>query len=190
MASMGGRLVGVTDDDATVARAKAVSTGLLAGLGRRWLHVQAVAARAEELSAGLEPHDRATVVAAAWLHDIGYAPDLALTGLHPLDGATYLSDQGFPAEIVSLVAYHTGAEYEAEERGLLDQLRAFALPPSSLLDTLTAADMTVGPGGELVSAEERINEILRRYEPTHPVHRAVSSSAGDLIAVVARTLGE
>jgi DNA-binding Xre family transcriptional regulator len=30
--------------------------------------------------------------AAAWLHDIGYAPDLIVTGLHALDGARYLRD--------------------------------------------------------------------------------------------------
>jgi hypothetical protein len=30
--------------------------------------------------------------AAAWLHDIGYAPGLAVTGLHALDGARYLRD--------------------------------------------------------------------------------------------------
>jgi hypothetical protein len=30
------------------------------------------------------------LVSAALLHDIGYAPDLAMTGFHPLDGARYL----------------------------------------------------------------------------------------------------
>ena len=30
--------------------------------------------------------------AAAWLPDIGYAPGLAVTGLHALDGARYLRD--------------------------------------------------------------------------------------------------
>jgi hypothetical protein len=30
--------------------------------------------------------------AAAWLHDIGYAPVLAATGLHASDGARYLRD--------------------------------------------------------------------------------------------------
>jgi hypothetical protein len=30
--------------------------------------------------------------AAAWLHDIGYAPGLVTSGLHRLDGARYLRD--------------------------------------------------------------------------------------------------
>jgi hypothetical protein len=31
------------------------------------------------------------LVAAAWLHDIGYAPELAKTGFHPLDGSAALA---------------------------------------------------------------------------------------------------
>ena len=34
------------------------------------------------------------LVAAAWLHDIGYAPELVETGFHPLDGARYLRREG------------------------------------------------------------------------------------------------
>jgi hypothetical protein len=30
--------------------------------------------------------DRPVLIAAAWLHDIGYAPGLPETGFHPLDG--------------------------------------------------------------------------------------------------------
>jgi HD superfamily phosphodiesterase len=30
--------------------------------------------------------------AAAWLHDIGYSPEIAVSGFHPLDGARYLRD--------------------------------------------------------------------------------------------------
>ena len=52
-----------------------------------------------------------------WLHDVGYSPDVRVTGFHALDGAVYLRDLGLPPEVVSLVAYHTGAEFEAEERG-------------------------------------------------------------------------
>ena len=31
---------------------------------------------------------------AAVLHDVGYAPDVAITGFHPLDGARHLSRSG------------------------------------------------------------------------------------------------
>ena len=60
-------------------------------LPRRWTHVQGVAARARGLAPVLGA-DADLLIAAAWLHDIGYAPDLAVTGLHALDGARYLRD--------------------------------------------------------------------------------------------------
>jgi predicted HD phosphohydrolase len=44
-------------------------------LPRRWAHVQGVAARARGLAPVLGAH--ADLLAAAWLHDIGYAPGLA-----------------------------------------------------------------------------------------------------------------
>src|SRR5664279_2371632 len=63
----------------------------LSGMGHRWRHTQAVAARAKSAGRAVEPPDRDLLVAAAWLHDIGYADSVADTGLHPLDGAQYLT---------------------------------------------------------------------------------------------------
>jgi HD superfamily phosphodiesterase len=62
-------------------------------LPRRWAHVQGVAAQARGLAPVLGT-DADLLEAAAWLHDIGYAPGLAVTGLHALDGARYLRDAG------------------------------------------------------------------------------------------------
>ena len=57
--------------------------------------------------------------AAAWLHDIGHAPGLAVTGLHALNGARYLRDaQHADAMLCRLVAHHSCATIEAGERGL------------------------------------------------------------------------
>ena len=68
----------------------------LAGqLPRRWTHVQAVAAKATRVAQVLDPADRDVLVAAATLHDIGYATELAHTGFHPLDGARWLEDHHF-----------------------------------------------------------------------------------------------
>src|SRR5580693_4887911 len=71
---------------ASLARAK-----LREPLPRRWSHSRGVAARARTLAPILGP-DASLLTAAAWLHDIGYAPALAETGFHPLDGARYLRD--------------------------------------------------------------------------------------------------
>ena len=91
-------------------------------LPRRWAHVQGVAARARSLAPVLGA-DAELLEAAAWLHDIGYAPGLAVTGLHQLDGARYLRDaQHADAMLCRLVAHHSCAIVEAGERGLADVL--------------------------------------------------------------------
>lgn len=152
------------------------------GLGRRWVHVQAVAARTVELALVLRPEDQAVVVAAAWLHDIGYAPDLIKSGLHPLDGAAYLAELGeFDPVVVQLVAHHTGAYIEAEERGLAQKLSRFPRPRAEMLDVLTAADVLTGPDGRPLAPEERIQEILSRYPVDDPVHRAITRSGPSLV---------
>ena len=74
------------------AWAEGLARTLLAdSLPRRWSHVQGVAARARTLKPSLGA-DADLIEAAAWLHDIGYLPELAHTGLHGLDGARYLRD--------------------------------------------------------------------------------------------------
>ena len=91
-------------------------------LPRRWAHVQGVAARARSLAPVLGA-DAELLEAAAWLHDIGYAPGLAATGFHPLDGGRYLGDaQHADAMLCRLVAHHSYAIIEAGERGLADVL--------------------------------------------------------------------
>ena len=91
-------------------------------LPRRWAHVQGVAARVRSLAPVLGT-DADLLEAAAWLHDIGYAPGVTVTGLHALDGARYLRDaQHADALLCRLVAHHSYAIVEADERGLADIL--------------------------------------------------------------------
>jgi hypothetical protein len=42
----------------------------------------------------VEVDDRPALLAAAYVHDIGYAPELVRTGLHALDGGLWLREQG------------------------------------------------------------------------------------------------
>jgi hypothetical protein len=134
------------------------------------------------LSSLASAEERPAVVTAAWLHDVGYAPRLVVTGLHPLDGARYLRSEGWPELVVCLVAHHTGAEVEAEERGLSRELGEFDPPPEPLLDLVTTADLTTSPNGEEVDPEQRLAEIVHRYPPDDPVHRAVTRSGPSLVA--------
>jgi hypothetical protein len=168
--------------DCTVARHLAAE--MLSGAGDRWLHVQTVARTVEHLVPASEVPD--DVVAAAWLHDIGYAPELVMTGMHAVDGAAFLDRAGAPTGVVSLVAFHTGAEFEADERGLVDALAQFDRPEQEELDLLILADLVSSPTGARVTVRERLDEILKRYEPQHPVHWAVTRSRPYLEECAAR----
>jgi putative nucleotidyltransferase with HDIG domain len=151
---------------------RVVAERLVQPLGRRWAHVQAVAARARDIAAAVDDASREELVAAAWLHDIGYSLEIGHTRFHPLDGARYLRDEGWPKIIVNLVAHHSGARFEAKQRGLADELAEFPFPDGPLLDALALADLTTGPAGESWTYDERIAEILRRYPEDDPVHQA------------------
>ena len=149
----------------------------------RWAHVQLVARTLQRMDVGRLPD---TSVSAAWLHDVGYARQLVHTGMHAIDGAAFLDRAGAPTEVVSLVAFHTGAEFEAEERGLVDALLQFDRPPQDQLDMLILADLLSGPKGQPIAVGDRLDEIPRRYEPHHPVHRAVQRSRPYLEECAAR----
>jgi hypothetical protein len=162
------------------------AAALLTGLGDRWSHVQAVAAQARRVSAVVAPEDRPYLVAAAWLHDVGYAPPLNRLGFHPVDGARYARQQG-QERLASLVAYHSGAWFEAEERGLVEELAAFPVEDGPVMNALTFVDMTTGPAGQPMTLEERIGEIRHRYPPEDPVHRAIVRARPLLQAAIDRT---
>ncbi|QEU93994.1 HD domain-containing protein [Streptomyces kanamyceticus] len=164
-----------------------LAESLLPSLGNRWLHTQAVAARAREVATAVPEQERGLLVAAAWLHDIGYAPELRETGFHPLDGARHLEGLGAPLRLVQLVAHHSGAVYEAEQRGLSAELAKYEREDSPLLDALICADMTTGPAGQSFDFDRRIDEILVRYEPGSAVHTAISKARPYLGAAVERT---
>ncbi len=156
-------------------------------LPRRWAHTQGVAATARTLS-GILGDDTDLIVAAAWLHGIGYSPAIAVTGFHPLDGARHLRDmEQASALLCCLVAHHSCAMNEAAERGLAGELaREFPPPPDDLADALTYGDMTTGPDGQDMIVEQRVGEILARYGPDHLVSRAIIDSTPQLIAAVSR----
>ncbi len=169
-----------------VRQAQGLAEARLAELPRRWSHVQGVASAASSAAVPLDPANSDAIIAAAWLHDVGYARDLAATGFHPIDGADFARGAGMPALVVSLIAYHSGAAVEADQRGLSDVLRRIQPPPADSLDLLTFADMTTSPDGSPITEKERVNEILSRYDEVDPVFAAVSRSAPELLAAVRR----
>ena len=152
---------------------------------RRWAHVQGVAAQARNLAPVLGA-DADLLEAAAWLHDIGYAPGLAVTGLHALDGARYLRDAQHAGTILGrLVAHHSCAIIEAGERGLADVLSLeFEPAPHAPSSVLTYCDMTTSPDGEPVPVDRRLAEIHHRYGPGHLVSRSIQRATPMILRAV------
>jgi hypothetical protein len=171
--------------------AEATARRLLAkSLPRRWAHTQGVAAAARTLTPVLG-RDSDLLTAAAWLHDIGYAPDVADTGFHPLDGARHLRDaEGAGGMLCRLVAHHSCAINEAAERGLaLEMTREFQPARRDLAEALTYCDMTTSPDGQRLQIEQRLAEIRARYGPGHLVSRTIGRSEPQLTRAVSRVTG-
>jgi predicted hydrolase (HD superfamily) len=154
-------------------------------LPRRWAHSQGVARQARGLAAVLG-EDANLLESAAWLHDIGYSPSLAVTGFHSLDGARYLRDaEHADLTLCGLVAYHSCAINEARDRGLVSALAGEFTPANGLLsDALTYCDMTTTPDGRQVEVENRLSEIQARYGAGHLVTRFIQQSSAHLIGAV------
>ncbi|PJN37943.1 phosphohydrolase [Streptomyces sp. CB02959] len=169
-------------------RSYTLSESLLASpLPRRWAHSQGVARCAASLSPILG-EDAELLEAAAILHDVGYSPSIAATGFHPLDGARFLRDQeGVDERVVRLVAHHSCALLEAEERGYRTELESeFELERPELVDALIFCDMTTTPDGHPTTPAERLNEIVRRYGPDTIVGRFIQRAAPEIYAAAAR----
>src|SRR6266540_2927114 len=150
---------------ALAAWARDLARSLLSeGLPRRWAHTQGVAAQARSL-APILGNDTDLLEASAWLHDIGYSPNLA------------------DPRLCNLVAHHSCAITEAEERGLSDHLAAEFTPErEDLTQALIYCDMTTGPDGQPMTVDARLSEIATRYGETDPVTRFIRRAGPTLTA--------
>ena len=168
--------------------ARDLAQTLLKSNPERWRHTAGVARRAEAAAVTLtDSDDVETLIAAAWLHDIGYAAPLRRTGFHPLDGARYLDRSGWPPRLVALVAHHSDARSVARLQGLSAELSAYPREESPVADALTYADQTVGPDGRSMTLAERFADMLHRHGPNspnavaHPVREPTLRAAVDRV---------
>jgi hypothetical protein len=159
-------------------------------LPRRWAHVRAVADKARWAGTILDDGEREVLVAAAWLHDIGYASSLVATGFHPLDGARWLRGPGYDERLAALVAHHTCALLEADERGLAAELaREFERKESVVADALWYCDLTTGSRWAGLRGRPALGRDPLPLRPDHLVTRFVERARRQLLAAVDRTAG-
>jgi hypothetical protein len=160
---------------------------LASSLPRRWAHSLGVARRARVLAHATA--DAELLESAAVLHDVGYAARIVTTGFHPLDGARFLRDlHQADDRLVRLVANHSFALLEAEERGLRAQLEVDfpLLEDPFLVDGMVWCDMTTTPDGLPTTATERVTEIISRYGPDSVVGRFTRRAAPEIHDAVQR----
>ncbi len=164
-----GVVTSVPDEQGLIAAALKLSRKLLRKeLPERWQHTQGVARRAAELAVTVAEEDRAVLIAAAWLHDIGYAPSIHQTGFHPLDGGLYLQAHDWDDRVTALVGQHSGARFVPAERGFGPMMAEFPFTEDPVSDALTTADQTVGPHGRRMTVPYRIAEAIARHGPDSP----------------------
>jgi hypothetical protein len=133
----------------------------------------------------------ADLVAAAWLHDIGYAPAIAHTGFHPLDGALYLAGSGWPDRVVMLVAHHSHAALVAPFYSADHHLALIDHVPGTADDVLAYADLVAGHDGRATSPHQRIEEMRERHDATQNVPREIREGRYRLLLAAAdRVHGE
>ncbi|WP_157183567.1 HD domain-containing protein [Nocardia takedensis] len=158
----------------------------------RRAHSLAVGQRMETIAELLHDEVRVDAVTAAYLHDVGYGH--SVLGFHPIDGARLLRSLGYSPVVCHMVAFHTAAEVEAGVRGLdvgiFDEFRLSGVPGIEQADDfLWWSDLSTGPNGEQFTVDERLAEILRRYEPGSVVHTAITRAEPRLRAAAQRASG-
>lgn len=170
-----------------VRRAGSLAARLLADDPTRLAHVRSAAWHAGLAAGHLPAVQRDTVVAAAWLHDIGYLPALARTGFHPLDGALHLIRSGWPDEVARLVAHHSFSRLTAPFFGVAHHLAVIEPVLGSMADVLVFADVVSGRDGTGVAPEDRIAEMRYRHAALGvPVPPAVREERYRLLLTTAR----
>jgi putative nucleotidyltransferase with HDIG domain len=146
-----------------VRDAEALARRLLVDDSDRLAHCRYTARIAELAADALGVPDSDTLVAAAWLHDIGHTASISRTGFHPLDGALHLASECWPDQTVLLVAHHSHAAVLAPYFEVEHQFAVLDHAPSDAEDILTYADLRSGPTGMGARPQQRIREMRARH---------------------------
>lgn len=175
------RMASRTESELTWAERTA--TELLSPLEARFRHTLRVVERARLFHDVVYRDELDVLLAAGYVHDVGYAPALAKAGFHPLDGARFVREEGHE-RLAGLVAHHSASDAEAEERGFAEELDQFPAEDSVVARALTYCDLTTGPTGEQVGVSARLVELGARLGDDDPTVRAVRREATRLAVVV------
>lgn len=158
---------------------------------RRLRHIEVIAERVRQSAELLRSNNPNCTVdpdfayCAALLHDIGYLADIRHSGFHPTDGGRFLRAEGF-ADLAELIECHSCAPEEA----LLLGHPPIAISEHLIAKLITYWDMRIMQGGDIVTYEERLADILSRYGENSVVSRAnlMAKSRLEALSVEVETL--
>lgn len=142
-----------------VSRARALAADILRDDPGVHEHSRRAARRAAAVASRIPSSRTAEVVAAAWLHDIGYTARLRRTGFHPLDGALFLMAEEWPERVVRLVAHHSLASLEAPFYGVENHLGVIEVVTGVDADILISADLSAGLGNPAPTVAARLEAL-------------------------------
>jgi len=148
---------------------------------RRYAHSRGVAQQAARAARAvrLPAPARRILLAAAWLHDIGYALD---GPTHAVAGARALRRAGHE-RVARLVAHHgnaAGRMRAAHLPRLEQEFRRPAGDDALLLSLLDVADLLTGPDGERVDPAGRLSGLVERRGADSPAVRALVENVNRL----------
>jgi len=172
-----------------VRDAEAVARRLLAEDSDRLAHCHYAAGIAERAAAAFGVAAADELVAAAWLHDIGHSRRIARTGFHPLDGALHLAAEGWPDDVVLLVAHHSHAAILAPYFGVEHQLAVLDRVDGDAEDILTYADLCSGPTGMGVFPEGRATRNQYRPVASARIPKDIAETRYRLLQSAASRIG-
>lgn len=104
------------------------------------------------------------LVAAATLHDIGYAHESPTPGSTRSTGRTTCSGRATP-RLAGLVAHHSFAHMTADGPTRKALARAFPREQGPVADALAFCDMHSAPDGSSIPAADRMADIAARHPP-------------------------
>lgn len=138
----------------------------------RYQHIIGVINLAKKIEDQVQFHG--DLVTASLYHDIGYSKKLACTKFHPIDSAIKAQQDNLNDKIINAILCHTGAEGEAKLiNGNLMQYYENADLNDLLSKFLTYCDTHVNSKGEIVSLDDRLNDIYERYDKSHYVYQNI-----------------
>lgn len=156
-------------EENTVEGAKKALEILLRNYPERVSHSKKVAELAKEIASKrkFSQDEIEMVFIAALLHDIGYSDDFKFADFHPVDGYYYLMANGWSRVYQYVALFHTFskelAEMSRKDLSTMYKDKVLTEEELEILDIVTEADFMVNGNGNIVSKEERLQDIILRY---------------------------